>query len=138
MASVMWLASCGGTFTIREAGSGGGTMKVDPSFQLVSRIERDVFGTFRVSIRGRDTLVGVRWLPGFGSRLRVVETDFGDQWALGADPDSRVEGVPLDFRYELIGEPPPPQDTGAALDAGILRLFFEEHPPVDTWVEVMK
>jgi hypothetical protein len=122
--------SCTYVATIRDPGTSGATMTVSSPVVYVDFVERDVFGQFDLTITGRDELVGLRWLPGVGSRLRVEERDIDEGWASGSEP-----GV-ITLRYQLIGDPPEGVDTGSPPDVGLLRLFFAEHPTVDIWVEV--
>lgn len=127
------LTACAQPAYVRATGSSGGTMRVAPPINQVPPLaDGQTHGEFHLRVRGNDALVGLRWLPGVGSRLRVEERDIDEGWVAGPD------GGTLDLRYFMVGDAPASRDTGAPPDDGILRLFFGEHPTVDVWVEVIE
>jgi hypothetical protein len=96
-------------------------------------------GQFDLGVRGRDTLIAMRWLPGGGSGLTVLTDRVG---AVAPSPD-KTTPIPMCYRVSAdeipscAAEPTSPVcETGLPPDDGILRVFFELSNTIDIWVEV--
>lgn len=96
-------------------------------------------GQFDLGVRGRDTLIAMRWLPGGGSGLNVLTDRVG---AVDPSPDETTQ-IPMCYRVapdeipSCAADPNSPIcETGLPPDDGILRVFFELSNTIDIWVEV--
>jgi hypothetical protein len=109
-------------------------VRVYPPFTKVAPVEPGTYGRFPVTLKGRDTLRGMQWLPGFGSSL-LVRTDEIGEYAVDPDADHVVEPS-FYISYTLYQEIGTLEDSATWPDDGVLRFFFTFQDPIDVWVEV--
>jgi hypothetical protein len=109
-------------------------VRVFPAVVRLPLLDANTTGQFPVTLRGRGTLRGMQWLPGFGSRLLVQTGEIGDYFTdPSADPDVEPS---FDISYSLRDAVRDPLDTGSPPDDGVLRFFFNSQDPVDIWVVI--
>lgn len=111
-----------------------GAITLFPSFVTLAPVQPGATATFDVTLRGRDTLRGMQWLPGFGSKLLVATNEIG-LYATDPEADPSVEPS-FQVSYTLRDEIGVADDTAVPIDDGILRFFFQQQEPVDLWAEV--